>query len=1066
MTNPLQILNLNALPVLVLAVLTFAAASASAQSDEVLMLDIKPQKAGSALTKLARSSGVQIMITEGDGATVEVEGLKGEYRFEDALAALLTDTGLTYEYVAENVVTVQQDEQAGESDDPDASDDIAEPEEDEPIELAPQKVTGTRLTKGDPSARIITFTREDMKRRGVSDLEELVRLLPWNFASITDTTVSQYGGGVSDTDFSLGEYGLGTATVNLRSMGSSATLVLVNGRRVASRGGSFYDIVNILNLPMSAVERVEIQLDGASAVYGADAIGGVMNIITRKGFKGISANYRQEFSATGADRKELSALGGYGWRSGEVSVDLSRHETKPINNLKIWNSNDFTDQFGPEFDLRVYNVGQPGVVCEHNGLYGYDLRCKRFSKIFQLQAGHSGAGATVDDFSSDLAPFDYVEPQNGSESTRDSISVRIEQHFGDNLKVNAGSLYSKRESYREYDPIWDRYLVPASNAYNPFGRHVIVSYWPIREIQAGLIPSAYAQSTYARLDYEAGFSWEFADGHELKVAATRSKSYASPRVSRATYSRGIFDPTQEKFYAALDSSDPNVALNLFGDGTRQGKGFPELLTSTETLLDGTTRDTIHDAVLRGSLFRIWAGPISYAIGTEWRKRSYGQRRGRMGEDGLTWDDGYRSQYGISLPEREITAYFVELALPIVGEENSLPGVRLLDVSLQARRDEYISTGATGGVSLGPWDVRSVLAYVPGEGWRDDLGYDFFRTREGTPEVSTLKQSANSPRIGLRYKPVDSIMIRAAASRSFKPPLYLHSFSALEPADAIYALSDFFYPDPDSPGQRAYRTVYPILAAQRRYNPNLKSEFAKKISAGFELKLNSLAELQWDVNWSKVDYTDKVESKHLLLFNYPEVASGLPSIVERDANGYPTRVLFGRINVAGKVSEILESSIRFGFETNVGRFTPRLSYTRVLSEAFEIVEGGEIVERVGTAYGSDKYRLSGHLNWVWRRFNGDLFVRYIPGYKNDRTGRCGTTIGRCTYRSRRPSLDVSALMTVDLSLVYQWSDGLTLRAGGRNILYEKSQTIWQSLPYDPVRWNARGRVFYFELNWEM
>ena len=131
MNNPLRILNLKALPAVAMAALAFAAAGASAQSSEVLTLDIKAQKSGSALVMLAKTSGVQIMLAEEVGANVEVEGLKGEYRFEDALAALLTDTGLTYKYASENLVVVRQaQEEEEDSEEPAAAD------ENEPIELA------------------------------------------------------------------------------------------------------------------------------------------------------------------------------------------------------------------------------------------------------------------------------------------------------------------------------------------------------------------------------------------------------------------------------------------------------------------------------------------------------------------------------------------------------------------------------------------------------------------------------------------------------------------------------------------------------------------------------------------------------------------------------------------------------------------------------------------------------------------------------------------------------------------------------------------------------------------
>ena len=88
---------------------------------------------------------------------------------------------------------------------------------------------------------------------------------------------------------------------------------------MAGRAGDDDNFLNLLNLPLAAIERVEIQLDGASAVYGSDAIGGVVNFITRKDYRGLSVTARNEWSATNADRRNLDFAAGMSWDSGNVS---------------------------------------------------------------------------------------------------------------------------------------------------------------------------------------------------------------------------------------------------------------------------------------------------------------------------------------------------------------------------------------------------------------------------------------------------------------------------------------------------------------------------------------------------------------------------------------------------------------------------------------------------------------------------------------------------------------------------------------------------------------------------
>ena len=107
--------------------------------------------------------------------------------------------------------------------------------EEAPLELRAQTVTGSRMVRGDPSVRTHSLSAEDIATRGVSNLEELFRTLPWAYASLTSQTNGFFSPAAADTDTSLGALGLGTSTVNLRALGSANTLVLVNGRRIAGR---------------------------------------------------------------------------------------------------------------------------------------------------------------------------------------------------------------------------------------------------------------------------------------------------------------------------------------------------------------------------------------------------------------------------------------------------------------------------------------------------------------------------------------------------------------------------------------------------------------------------------------------------------------------------------------------------------------------------------------------------------------------------------------------------------------------------------------------------------------
>ncbi|MYJ74644.1 MAG: TonB-dependent receptor plug domain-containing protein, partial [Gammaproteobacteria bacterium] len=240
MHSNMGIPNARSLTAITLTGLALLATIASARSDKVMMLDIEAQNIGSAVVALGESSGVQIILPEDAGADVRVEGLEGEYRLEEALATLLNGTGLAYEFASENTVVVRRAQESPDGDGGGANAEAEESEEEgeEPVELEAQRVTGSRLKGGDPTANVVSLTAEDMARRGISTMEELFRQMPWAYASNTSQS-SRYFDAPVDVDREIGTgdgMGIGVSFANLRALGSENSLILVNGRRVSGRG--------------------------------------------------------------------------------------------------------------------------------------------------------------------------------------------------------------------------------------------------------------------------------------------------------------------------------------------------------------------------------------------------------------------------------------------------------------------------------------------------------------------------------------------------------------------------------------------------------------------------------------------------------------------------------------------------------------------------------------------------------------------------------------------------------------------------------------------------------------
>ena len=377
--------------------------------------------------------------------------------------------------------------------------------------------TGTRLLSADPSARIEVITAEQIKARGVATVEEILRIIPQHFSTISNTTNLDIDG-VLDTN--LGALGLGTSTANLRGLGSANTLVLVNGRRIAGAAGEQDFFANIRDIPAASIERVEINLDGGSAIYGADAIAGVINFILKKDYRGFSLTGRYENSNTDADQYNASATGGYGWNSGNITGTVSYTKSDPISNAKTgYVTRDYRSLFGGDelYDFRSpFDLRSGGVS---------DSRFDNPSLI--LPVGNDGRNAAEGDFV-DITQDDRLDfiNENAGGGTEDwSISANLVQEIGSKLELRGDVLWSESTTNSRVGTLAGGAIpVPESNAFNPFGRLVYVHYNPATEVAAGLLPEAEQFSTNEQLRFNAGFDYAISDNIKLVVDYTQSES--------------------------------------------------------------------------------------------------------------------------------------------------------------------------------------------------------------------------------------------------------------------------------------------------------------------------------------------------------------------------------------------------------------------------------------------------------------------------------------------------------------------------------------------------------------
>ncbi|HVZ16915.1 MAG TPA: TonB-dependent receptor, partial [Terriglobales bacterium] len=315
----------------------------------LLAFNIQAQPLEQALTEFGGQSGLQVMFQTDAVANRNAPAVVGELSAEEALKKLLHDSDLQYQFINRKTVAIKADEAveprhtfaehvartimaqvqaSGVPSSESADVETSDPRRDTPLHSRLQQVviTGTHISGSAPESSPITiYDRAYIERSGATTTSEFVRTIPQNFAAVDASTPTGTPGIPAANANSFRASG-----VNLRGLGTGSTLVLVDGHRIAPAGveGAFTDVSLI---PLSAVERIEVLTEGASAVYGSDAVAGVVNFVLRKSFNGAetSLTYGEATQGGRAERTISQALG-TSWKSGNVIVEYENSDSNPL----------------------------------------------------------------------------------------------------------------------------------------------------------------------------------------------------------------------------------------------------------------------------------------------------------------------------------------------------------------------------------------------------------------------------------------------------------------------------------------------------------------------------------------------------------------------------------------------------------------------------------------------------------------------------------------------------------------------------------------------------------------
>ena len=280
------------------AAILVPAAPVAAQVAATASYDLPAQDLDTSLRAVARTSGHQIIIASSAVEGRTAPALKGQYTVEQALRALLRDAAIRVQ-LKNDTILIGEGPRADAIDATDANS----------TEIT---VIGSRIRGAPATSPVTSITRREAELLGQTDLGQVIRDLPQNFSGGQNPTISAAGqGGFTNVS--------GSSALNLRGLGPDASLTLFNGHRVA------FDAINqgvdISAIPLSAIERIDIMTDGASALYGSDAVAGVANVVLRREVDTVTASARVAgTTAGGGFTQQYNVVGGPSWSSGSLMV--------------------------------------------------------------------------------------------------------------------------------------------------------------------------------------------------------------------------------------------------------------------------------------------------------------------------------------------------------------------------------------------------------------------------------------------------------------------------------------------------------------------------------------------------------------------------------------------------------------------------------------------------------------------------------------------------------------------------------------------------------------------------
>jgi iron complex outermembrane recepter protein len=844
---------------------------------------------------------------------------------------------------------------------------------------------------------VVNYNQEDMQKSGQRNTEQFLLSLPIVTSNVIPVSNNENGSNTA----------VGAAAVSLRGLDPRATLVLIDGRRVApypignNPGPVNTMFVDLNSIPQSAIDSIEILKDGASAVYGADAVAGVVNLKLRHNYTGAEASIEYgntehedsgEFQSSvifgvGNGNTQIAGAMNYYNRNSIANRDRSYSAVPPFlsSNASPYNlqlSSDVAaaagglnlNPGGTEFAAapNFTNGSAPAAAYNYGTSRLNHFNFNQFSLSFPSSERYGGYAyfehKICDDQLVAYGDFMYQEvkahnelapPATGSFQTAGQVVLAIPP----NMPIAPGAEPPNTPTHFETG-------VPA-NAFNPFNpfQQIISGGTRARLAEFGNrmfdnITDNYLATIGIRGDKLFNGTWGYDLGYRYSQV---SSIQTGDQVSISKFNRilnaadPIYDPGSAEFIGTT------VPFNPFGDyrvPIPSNQASVAFATVHPKDLDTSKLWTLDGSIYTTSLFELPAGGVGMAFGGQFRRESLDENPDPLNVAG---DVAGNSPVPVAHGGRKSFAFYTEADIPIFGSKNAIPGFYALEITAAGR-------------------------------------YERFRNNDTDVAV---------PKLGLRWQPFDEqLTIRATWGQGFREPtleeLYAAPISGLK-------LSH----DPKNGGAFEPETNFLVLS-----NPNLKPEDSETYSAGLVYTPKAVSGLTLSVDAWGVRRTGVIGSEPADEILQRELNGNLlpGEVVERDIGGGITRIVAPNLNLGFQEANGVDFTLLYQRPLPLGTVTWLSEISWLYHFEFpkgETAFGLGIGEGNLAGFTTDpglsnegwyRWRGTTRIDWAWKGFDAGATVRYISGFEELNPKLLPHTVGKTLRLDLQFSYDFSNLMT--------------------------------------------------------